>query len=99
MIALRSVFTFYKSFVLASSIITLSCLNIIFIGGLKVFVAAFWFKVLTLGIIYFFINKYKRKELYYFRNLGMSKKFLWASTLSIDTLLFILLIILTFSIK
>jgi len=99
MIIIRSVFTFYKSFVLASSIITLSCLSIIFTGGLKVFVAVFWFKVITLGIIYFFINKYKSKELYYFKNLGLSKKFLWISTISIDMLLFILSIIITYSIK
>ncbi len=74
-------------------------MSIIFAGGLKMFVAIFWFKVITLGILYYFINHYKHKELYYYQNLGLSKKFLWISTMAIDMLLFIMLITLTILIK
>lgn len=99
MIKLRLIITFYKSYALASGIITLSCMSIIFAGGLKTFTALFWFKILTLGVIFYFINIYKRKELYYYQNLGVSKLFLWISTLAIDLMLFVLLIIITLLIK
>jgi len=74
-------------------------MSIIFAYGLEPFAALFWFKVLTLALIFFFINNYKKKELYYYRNLGVSKLFLWISTIAIDLSIFILFVILTIQIK
>ena len=82
-----------------SLIITMSCMSIIYIHGLNAFVALFWFKIIILGFIFYFINSYKQKELYYYKNLGVSKLFLWISTMAIDIILFILLIIITLKIK
>jgi len=93
--SLRLFFTFYKSFAFASWMVTLSCMIITHTWGLKAFTALFWFKIITLGLILYFINNYKREEFYYYKNLGFSKKHLWISTLLFDFILFIALMILT----
>ncbi|NQU34832.1 MAG: hypothetical protein HQ521_16515 [Bacteroidetes bacterium] len=99
MTKLRLILTFYKSFAFASSIITLACLSLLFANSISVFTILFWFKIITLVVIYFFINSYKRKEMYYYLNLGISKKALWTSVMVLDLLLFILLTIVTIIIK
>lgn len=60
-----------------------------------------WFKVITMAIIVYYINTYKRKEFYYYQNLGLSKKLLWTYTLGLDFLLFLIMsiIILKFNIQ
>jgi archaellum biogenesis protein FlaJ (TadC family) len=93
--ALRLVLTFYKSFAFASLMITLSCMIISYTHGMSTFTALFWFKIITLGLIIYFINGYKRDEFYYYKNLGISKLFLWISTLSFDIVLFIVLFLIT----
>jgi len=98
MIKLRLLATFYKSFVFVSWAITLFCLLMIFIQGIGIITPLFWFKLVTLAIIVLFINSYKRNDFYYYKNLGLSKKILWISTLVFDLVLFILLAIITGSI-
>lgn len=53
-----------------------------------------WFKILTLGIGGYFISSYKRKEFYYYQNLGMPKMFLWICKFSFDLTLFLALLFL-----
>lgn len=96
---LRLIGTFYRSFIFASSIITLSSISIIYTNGISVLAILFWFKIITLGLIVYFINTYKSKEIYYYKNFGLSKLFLWGSTLLIDMFLFIILLILTLKLK
>ena len=86
-------FSFYKNFLLAGVLVTTACLLLFWQYGMNVFVAVFWLKIATLGIIYWFINSYKNNEYYYYQNLGISKTLLWCTTLSFDFILFILLII------
>jgi len=92
---IRLIWTFYKSFLLASIIITACCVRIFWKYGFSTFLALFWFKVATLGLIYYFIDNYKSREYYYYQNLGISKVLLWAFTLTFDFALFIFLIIQT----
>jgi hypothetical protein len=99
MTKLKLIITFYRAFALASAVITLSCVSIIFLGGLGTFVVLFWFKIITSGIIFYFINEYKLKELYYYQNLGLSKLFLWTSTLTLDFAIFLLLMFITLLVK
>ena len=61
---------------------------------MQAFVVVFWLKIITLGLIVFFINNYKRNEFYYYKNLGLSKLRLWVSILLFDFILFIILLIL-----
>lgn len=93
----RLILTFYKSFALASLLMTLACLGILYGAGkdgIHMLQAIFWFKVFTLGFIVYYINSYKRKEIYYYKNLGVSKNRLWIPILIFDfTLLLIFMII------
>ncbi|MFY8023992.1 MAG: hypothetical protein ACOVNO_01520 [Sediminibacterium sp.] len=45
------------------------------------------------------MNDYRKKEYYFYYNLGMSKRQLWAATLGFDFSIFILAIILISNIK
>jgi hypothetical protein len=88
--------TFYRNFILLSLIITASCLRAFWLFQFKVFFTIFWFKIITLAITYYFVDVYKRKEYYYYQNLGISKTKLWTVTLGVDFALFVLLIILVY---
>ena len=88
------IWIFYRSFILLSLIITAICLRVFWLYHFKIFFTIFWFKIVTLAITYYFIDVYKRKEYYYYHNLGISKRKLWTITLGFDFALFISLIIL-----
>jgi len=88
------IWIFYRSFFLLSLIITASCLRAFWLFQFEVFFTIFWFKIVTLAITYYFVDVYKRKEYYYYQNLGISKRKLWTITLGFDFALFISLIIL-----
>ncbi len=95
---IRLITTFYKSFALASNLITLASLYLINLYGEKaihIFQALFWFKIIALGLIFCYIHNYKREGFYYYKNLGLTKRHLWISTFAFDFTLFILLILLT----
>lgn len=96
---LRILFTFYKSFIIASSIITIACLNTLYVNGLRTLTTILVFKLLTLGLIIMFINMYKKNEFYYYHNLGLSKLKLWLSTLGFDMALFVVLIVIMHLVK
>lgn len=91
--------TFYRSFFITTFIITCGCVIIYGFYGIKTFTFLFWFKIITLGMIYFVIETSKNKEFYYYQNLGVSKRLLWSATLIFDLLLFIFLIILIHRIR
>ncbi|NCI47893.1 hypothetical protein [Sediminibacterium soli] len=89
---IRLIWTFYKSFLLLSLLMTACCLFIFRAYGFSVFIGIFWLKITTLAITYYFINGYKSKEYYYYRNLGVSRVLLWTVTLCFDFMLFLFLI-------
>ncbi|HRG53432.1 MAG TPA: hypothetical protein PLL00_11400 [Bacteroidia bacterium] len=97
----RLLLTFFRNYFFLSFLVTLSCSAILWINGLSSFVFIFWFKLITLGLIFYVIsiNKQKEKELFYYRNLGLSKTKLWAFTLTLDFSLYILLLIFTYQLK
>ncbi|MET4137803.1 hypothetical protein [Pedobacter sp. UYP1] len=53
-----------------------------------------WFKVITLGIVGYYLSNYKKKEFYYYRDLGLSRRFIWVCTFTFDLSLFVALLIL-----
>jgi len=83
---------FYRSFWLLSTLITMVCMILLWEYGLSIFSTLLWFKLATLFIIYRFIASYKRKEFYYYQNLGISKKLLWISTIGVDIIVYLFLI-------
>jgi len=96
---LRLIASFYKSYVFTSISITMTCLYFPYTIGITSFFPLFWFKIMTLGMIFYLNNSYKRHEFYYYKNLGVSKKLLWISTLSFDFILYIALFIITLKIR
>lgn len=96
---IKLISTFYRSFMLPSSLITIACLVLFWKYGFGVFSTLFWFKIGTLGLTFYFIDNYKNKEYYYYQNLGVSKVLLWSVTLSFDFALFIFLIIQEYTFK
>jgi hypothetical protein len=96
---IRLVLTFYRSFFLATSLITMSCIWIFWKNGISSFAPLFWFKIITLAVVYYFIREFKTKEFYYYQNLGVSKALLWASTLGFDFMIFLASIITTYKLR
>lgn len=92
----RSICTFYRSFCWITWAVTLFCTITWWKYGFHYFFYFFWFKVITLGLVFYFITLYKNREFYYYRNLGVSKQVLWGSVLSFDLILYIVLMILTY---
>jgi len=92
---IQLVLLFYKSYFLPSFLITLSCINLTFIYGLSILNILLWFKIITLGILFYYINNRKKNEFYYYKNLGLTKQILWTLTLLFDILLFVFLMVLT----
>ncbi len=86
---IKLIYTFYSSFILLSTIITISCLTTFWKNGFGIFAGLFWFKIITLAIIFHFINGYKSKEFYYYQNLGISKNLLFTTTFIFDFSLFL----------
>ena len=89
---IRIIFTFYKTYLLASVLVTVACLGLFWEYGMPIFAAIFWLKLVSLAIIFWFINSYKNKEYYYYQNLGISRVLLWGTTLLFDIALFIFLV-------
>ncbi|GGG29024.1 hypothetical protein [Pontibacter amylolyticus] len=95
----RLIWTFYRSFVLASVVITICCIKLLWDYDFMIFGLLFWFKVATLGLVFYFINSYKSNHYYYYQNLGVSRAVLWATTLGFDLFLFIFLTVLAYKIR
>ena len=85
----RLIWTFYRSFIFLSTLITVCCIVLFREYGVSIFIALFWLKISSLTIIYYFINYYKRNEYYYYFNLGLSKKWLGSPRGRVDCALFI----------
>jgi hypothetical protein len=96
---IRLVWTFYRNFLLLSALVTSFCLRAFWMYGFAVFFGIFWGKIATLGLTYYFINANKKKEYYYYQNLGVGKTLLWTAALSFDFLLFLFSLILTYQLK
>jgi lipopolysaccharide export system ATP-binding protein len=94
---IRSLLTFYKSFFVPSFLITLICCFLFLEYGTPILLVLHWLKLSATAIIFFYIRAYKTKEFYYYRNLGLPTALLWLSTLALDLLLYLLLLIITHS--
>jgi hypothetical protein len=89
------IWSFYKSFIFLSLIVTACCVVLFWEYHFNIFPILFWLKVATLGITFVYINSFKTNEHYYYQNLGVSKTLLWSGSLIFDFSVFILLIFIT----
>jgi hypothetical protein len=90
---LRLLYSFYLGYALPAILLSICCAVAINLAGVKFLPLVCWFKLITLLIFFYFVNSYKRKEIYYYYNLGLSKKQLWGSSVAFDITVFILLLI------
>ena len=89
LIVIRLLLTFYRNFLISTNLLTGCCVWILLENGLGSVIILFWFKVITLALIFTFVNSHKSKEFFYYQNLGLSRRLLWISTLAFDLLIFI----------
>ena len=85
---LRAILSFYCSFAFVGFLLTAACLVSVYTTGIAMFTFLFWFKIGTMWLIYYFTDSYKRKEYYYYDNLGISKRTLWIPALAFDFTVF-----------
>jgi hypothetical protein len=85
--------TFYRSFALPNVLLTVICLSSMLLRGkeaIALFPGFFWLKVFMLGISFYYVHTFRKKEYLYYYNLGWSKSRLWWTTLSFDFGLFLI---------
>lgn len=91
----RLLFTFYSSFFPATFVTSIACASLFAYLGMPALTILIWFKIATLGIVFYYISKYKYKEFLYYQNLGISKTFLWYGTMMMEFLIFLFLFLLS----
>ncbi|MCI1779685.1 MAG: hypothetical protein LKI53_06995 [Bacteroidales bacterium] len=94
---LRLYFTFYKSFGFVSLSISIVCAYFLFSYGIYALASLFWFKIITLMLIFFYIRNYKADESYFYKNLGVGERKLWIFSIIFDLTVFFLLAIIALS--
>jgi len=80
-------------------LVTLSCVYLMWVYGVqahKIIGALFWYKAIALILIFYTSIYYRKNELYYYRNLGVSKVLLGITTSIFDFLLWLILIIVVY---
>ena len=89
---IRLLLTFYRSFFLLNTLITVVCLFLFREYGFPIFFILFWLKLASLTLVFFYIRSYKHKEFYYYQNLGLSRELLWTITFCFNFALFLFLL-------
>ena len=84
--------TFYSGFFIPGLLITLTCAVLFREYGWSIFSTLLGLKLGSMGLVFFFIRTYKNREFIYYQNLGLSRAFLWTTTLLFDFFLFLLLL-------
>ncbi len=86
-------YTFFRSFYAAGGCISLCCGWLFYRWGGGSLAPLLYFKLGTTAIVYYMVNRFKHREYYYYHNLGISKRKLWAFYEFCDLLVFVLLLI------
>ena len=89
---IRLLLTFYSGFFIPGFLITLTCSVLFREYGHSIFSTLLLLKLGSMALVFFFIRTYKSKEFLYYQNLGLSRAFLWTSTLLFDFVLYLLLL-------
>jgi len=93
----RLITRFYGSIFLANFLVTLSCIYLLAMAGksaqtlVSVF---FWYKTISMMMIFYTAVYYKKNELYYYQNLGITKLKLILTTSVFDFFVWLIFILL-----
>ncbi|RYZ20424.1 MAG: hypothetical protein EOO16_16690 [Chitinophagaceae bacterium] len=63
--------------------------------GYPAFAGLLWMKLGTLLLAFYYGHAYRGRQYYYYHNLGLSKRVLWAAPMTADLVLYYLLLIQT----
>jgi hypothetical protein len=88
----KLLWTFYRYSVVPNGLLTLICAGLFWEYGPPIFAAQLFLKVAAIAVVSFFVRSHYRREFYYFQNLGLSRGFLWTTTLSLDLLIYFALL-------
>jgi hypothetical protein len=97
--ALTLIRRFYSGFFFANFLITLSCLGLLFCYGGKahlILSVLIWYKVISMIAILGMVLNHKKKELYYYQNLGISRLKLSLTTSTADLVFFFMIFFTTY---
>jgi hypothetical protein len=92
---------FYGALFLANFLVTLSCVYLLGRAGkdAQTLVAVFfWYKLITIILVFYTAIHYKKNELYYYQNLGISKSKLILATSAFDFFIWMIFIFLQLAI-
>ena len=88
--------SFYEMFAASALAVSFACGLIMFIYRMKspavvavIVVATFWFKVATMVFIRFTTKRKSGRFFYYYKNVGVSVRWLWGTTLPFDFLTYV----------
>ncbi len=87
------IWLYYRQVVAYNLIFTLLALGIYFsYGSLEIFALMFWLKVIGFVLIGYFFYQFNSKELYFYYNLGLSRRKLLLIAIIIEIISFSLLV-------
>lgn len=95
---LKLIARFYGGIFFANFLVTASCIGLMFLYGqhvIEIMFVIFWYKIAAMGLVFWAAIYYQKHELYYYRNLGVSKLKLGAATGIFDFSLWSVLVIMT----
>jgi len=93
---LRLITRFYNGVFLINFLITLSCVYSMRHFGddvYKIIGLLFWYKVISLILVFYITVYYRKNEQYYYQNLGVSKLQLGLTTSAFDFMLWLVFIL------
>ena len=93
---LKLILLFYKEFVLADFLVTLSCMGLMWYYGKdsdKIIGILLWFKLIAILSIFYLVSQSQKKQLYYYQNLGVTTLRIGIVTSTLDFSFFILTLI------
>ncbi len=96
---LKLITRFYSGIFLVNFLVTLGCVYLMWLysaHAIEIIGMLFWFKIITIAIMFYGSIYYKKEELYYYQNLGVSKTKLGVTTSVFDFLLWLSLIIIVY---
>jgi hypothetical protein len=92
----KAIFIYYSQLFVPTSICSLVASGVVHSYGWILFTIAFWFKIITTLVIIYFNNMFREDEIYFYYNRGIRRTKLFGSIVTIDMILFILILILFF---
>ncbi|MDP9046793.1 MAG: hypothetical protein M3N14_01565 [Bacteroidota bacterium] len=93
---LKLIARFYNGIFLANFLVTLSCVYLLGNYGShahKIITVLFWYKMISVQLVFSTAIYYSRNELYYYQNLGVSKLQMGVTVTIVDFLIWLGLII------